>query len=387
MRNRVTHPSVSLPGQPGPTWLRRSSAAGLPLLSLALLAIGLSSCGGDDTTGPPVGDGAKIWRATANGVGSECGNLQDCLNTAADGDTIELEDGLYDSVGDTLAAGTCTALPQVTNGVCRKNVVVRGARGAQVVIDGRGEPGRVGLTVPADLTNVTIENLTFTNCWAGIGTAGGNVTIRNCVFTTGDHGLEAHETVLDLDNCTFEDHLQVAINLRNCSGSLRNLSVIASGAGLVSVGGRDLTVGNAQFGPFCKGGVTVTGSGEIALENCTIVDTAMLPGLSETAGILLLGNVSATIDRCIVAGNRGYGIRCATSGTVVVSCSDLFGNTVGPFGGCPDATGLRGNIAADPLFCGTYEYRLKPESPARLGDCGVMGAHADACGMSAVGSR
>lgn len=367
----ITPRSVQTPG---------SRALVPTAVSLVLLAaLALTGCGGEKTTEPPP-NGAKIWRVTADGTGTDCGPLQDCLNTAADGDTIELETGLYDTVGDTLAAGTCTALPQVTNAVCRKNVVVRGARGANVVIDGRGEPGRVGLTVSEDLTGVTIENLNFTNCWAGIGTTGGRVKIRNCTFSIGDHGLEAHDTALDLEGCTFENHLQVAINLLDCSGTLKNLSVVGSGAALTSRGGRDLTVSHAQFGPYCKGGVTVMGSGELALVNCTIVGTAMLPGLAETAGILLLGGVSTTIDRCIVAGNRGYGLRCATSGTVVVTCSDFFGNTVGAYGGCPAVTEERGNITADPLFCGPFDYVLKPDSPARLAACGVMGAHSAPCG-------
>lgn len=353
------------------------------LVLLAGVALHLSACGGDKTTQPPAG--GRIWRATANGTGSDCGDLQGCLDTAANGDTIELGAGLYDTVGDTLVAGTCTALPQVTNGICRKNVVVRAARGANVVIDGRGEPGRVGLTVPDNLTDVTIENLTFTNCWAGIGTAGGKVIIRNCVFTVGDHGLEAHETLLDVRDCTFENHTQESINLRNCSGTLQRLSVVGSGAGLASRGGRNLSVTHAQFGPFCAGGVSVLESGSLALTNCTVVGAGLLPQMADSTGVTVTGIASATLERCIVSGNSGYGLSCWESGAATVSCSDFFGNTEGNYRGCADATGQRGNISADPRFCGALDYFLKADSPARLAACGVMGAYAEACGAGAPG--
>ena len=74
---------------------------------------------------------------------------------------------------------------------------------------------------------------------------------------------------------------------------------------------------------------------------------------------------------------------CSSIGAATVSCSDLFGNTEGNYRGCADATGQRGNISADPLFCGALDYFLKANSPARLASCGVMGAYAEACGTAA----
>lgn len=365
----------------------RETAATWWLLLLVGVALHLAACGGDKTTQPPPNSG-RVWHATPDGTGSDCGNLQGCLDVAASTDTIELAGGLYDTVGDTLVAGTCTSLPQVTNGICRKSVVVRPARGATVVIDGRGEPGRVGLTVPADVSDVTIENITFTNCWAGVGTAGGKATLRNCTFSVGDHGLEAHETLLDIRDCTFENHSQESINLRNCSGSVQRVTVIGSGAGLASRGGRNLTVSHAQFGPFCAGGVLALESGALTLANCTILGAGMLPGMPDSNGVTVRRGASVTINSCIISGNRGYGVFCEqdeiSAPAATLNCSDVFGNLKANYGGCADATGQRGNISADPLFCdpGGFHYQLKPVSPARAG-CGVMGAYAEACGAAA----
>jgi hypothetical protein len=73
---------------------------------------------------------------------------------------------------------------------------------------------------------------------------------------------------------------------------------------------------------------------------------------------------------------------------VTLSCCDLFGNAGGDWVvGIADQEGIRGNFAADPLFCDPEngDLTLRSDSPCLPGNhpggaaCGLIGALGEGC--------
>lgn len=103
----------------------------------------------------------------------------------------------------------------------------------------------------------------------------------------------------------------------------------------------------------------------------------------------------ASISESIVARNQGPAIY-ADAPEVVVSCSDVWGNSGGNYTGMiGDQTGLNGNISEDPRFCGDNldaeaPYGLASDSPCAAGNngCAVdMGAQGITCPVVGISGR
>ena len=120
------------------------------------------------------------------------------------------------------------------------------------------------------------------------------------------------------------------------------------------------------------------------LNGVTITGAGMAPG--DSTALVASGGTSISVEKCVVADNRGFGLDCRAGGTATVSCSDFFANSAGGYAGCPDATGQNGNLAVDPRFCSSQnlDFHLQADSPARAA-CGAMGAFgSDPCRPPAV---
>lgn len=380
--DRVGHDSTAPRRCPSTPRSRR-----VPVLLGLLLVLG--GCGGDDGPDPPTG--GRTWHATPDGTGSDCGTLQACLDAAADGDTVELAGGRYTAVGDTLVPAAGGLGPVVANLAIRgapRSLVLRARAGSTPVIDGRGETGRIGLALPSNLATLEVVGLRFENCWAAIRATGGTVRLRECAFILGEHGLVADGTALDVAACLFEDHANESLLLRGCDGTLAGLEVLGSGAGLFAGASDDLRITTSRFGPFCQSALRFEEGGAARLETSTVYGAGMVQ--VDSTGIVVAGGATLQIDRSIVALNRGFGIDCRSGGTVVVSCSDVWGNSAGDYRGCPPATGTNGVISADPQFCsirGALDLHLGAGSPARTASCGVMGAYGATACNPAAGAR
>ncbi len=330
--------------------------------------------------------GPRLFRATPDGTGSDCGSLQDCLNAAADGDTVELTAGpgrtlgFYRTPADTLVDDGMGNLV-VANMVVKSGIVIRAAAGDTIRVDGTGD--RIGLVVPAGLAPVTVRGLRFDNCAIGLRITGGTHRVEACSFVTGLHGMVADGAELNVTGTVFSEFGAEAVLARDCAGAFTDCEFWGNNYGIFSAQSRDLVFDRIVMAFACLTGVRIEEGGTATLRRMTIFGAGMVPG--DSTAIVVAGGASVAIDRCVVSGNRGFGVHCRTGGTVTVACSDFFANSSGNFAGCVDPTGTNGVIALDPLFCDTasLDFRLAAGSPARLAACGVMGAFGDApCGSS-----
>lgn len=128
------------------------------------------------------------------------------------------------------------------------------------------------------------------------------------------------------------------------------------------------------------GGVYCRSTCRPQMYNVTIVENSAASG-----GGVYCYSSSPWLARVIIANSSsGDGVHGDNGSQPVLTCSDVFGNAGGEYGGIPDQTGMVGNISENPLFCGLTEadFTINEDSPcAVLGnDCGVlMGAYPVAC--------
>ena len=146
---------------------------------------------------------------------------------------------------------------------------------------------------------------------------------------------------------------------------------------------------NECFGASESGGtVLVDGSGHVRRNTI-----AFNRGSCPDAGIVAWSMAGLAIANNIVAMNGGIGMVIEAPVPGTFACNDVWGNERGGApanycGGCPDLTGIDGNISRDPLFCDgpDRDLRLHLDSPCApgAGACGLIGALGEGCGVSAV---
>jgi hypothetical protein len=330
----------------------------------------LLGCGDEDPSRPSA---ARVFHATADGAGSDCGTVQECVDQAAPGDTVELAGGIYDDPADTLVSLPGDP-PIVANIVARPGIVLRARAGVEVRIDGRWDAGRIGVLVPEGVSDVTIQGIRFDNCDPGVHATGGRLKIENCAFVTGGHGLVAVGTELDVSGSRFEEYVNDGVVLRDCSGRLGTSSFRGNGYFLFSAGSRDLVLEDLLLTYACFTGIRIEEGGTATARRITLVGAGMVPDADSTA-IVVAGNARLVLAQSIVSENRGYGVHCRAGGSVTITCSNFFNNSSGNYQGCPDATGMDGNLAVDPRFCSfpDGDFHLVATSPLRQAGCGEMG--------------
>ena len=110
----------------------------------------------------------------------------------------------------------------------------------------------------------------------------------------------------------------------------------------------------------------------VEIRNCTVATNASGDGIELNGG-------AGTIKNCIVAGNGGYGILCA-SVTPTVDYNDVWSNTSGGYSGCSAGAN---DISVDPIFCdaGAGNVSVHASSPTLgVGEGGInMGALGIGC--------
>ncbi len=167
--------------------------------------------------------------------------------------------------------------------------------------------------------------------------------------------------------------------------------------------------GTATYG----GGICISEGGSATLEDCSVYDNAA----TYVGGILLL-DADATIARCTIADNQaaslapgifrgnnadltlsasivainqgGPGVVCNGSGSITVTCTDVWGNSGGDWVGCIESqAGQNGNLCLDPIFCDAagHDFTLSSDSPCADGynpSCGRLGGEPVTCVPSDV---
>jgi len=125
---------------------------------------------------------------------------------------------------------------------------------------------------------------------------------------------------------------------------------------------------------------------KINLDGCTVVANES----HQEGGGLFLRGAAPQIFSTIITFNEGLGISTDATAYPELSCSDIYGNTLGDWEGTfGHQQGQSGNLSVDPLFCSTdmgniNRFFLRSDSPVAdpEGACDTMGAKAVGCQMT-----
>jgi hypothetical protein len=132
-----------------------------------------------------------------------------------------------------------------------------------------------------------------------------------------------------------------------------------------------------------QGGGGAYTSANMTMENCTVAGNS---AAQYGGGIESFNGAQNPISGSIIASNLSNQGIYTVSGVQAISCSDVFGNAGGDYGGStPNQTGLNGNFSVDPGFCNAaaQDYALYDTSgcaPERS-PCGTL------VGAAGVGCR
>ena len=146
------------------------------------------------------------------------------------------------------------------------------------------------------------------------------------------------------------------------------------------------------FDPWLNGMTVSANAGEIS-QNTFLSNIARWIVGPDSSTFLIGGmNIGAygnspevlLVERNLVVGNQGWGIRVSPPGNIQMSCNLTYGNK-DPFGNPTDLTGIPpddGHLFYDPHICylGGGNYSLPENSPALIGICGLIGASTSTCG-------
>lgn len=311
------------------------------------------------------------------------------------------------SGGNGAAVFCWTAAPTI------RNCVIEGSKG-------RGVYCRSGSQ--ARIENCVIQN----NDSAGVQLeTGANVTITGGrISGNSGYGLRMWDgTTATISGCQFGASV---VNARGESGAIRALQSVLSvtgcpisnstGNGIESYG-NDLTVTKCNL----VGNRSQTNGGAIAIywseEKAVSIDSCFFSGnTASTGGGMYLAQVGTlsishstfvnnktgidanvegiyvgpiTVANCIIANSTtGPGIDDASGITgMTISCSDIHANAGGDWiGALSRQLGLRGNIAADPLFCDAVgsDFTIAATSPCAAANttCGGMGVYPVGCTLN-----
>ncbi|MDX2473083.1 MAG: hypothetical protein QNL91_05195 [Candidatus Krumholzibacteria bacterium] len=351
------------------------------------------------------------------------------LAAAGAGDSIILSPGVYHE-----------SVLRIPVGVTLRGA---GASPAETVLDAGGL-GRI-LLIESIADSTIIENLTFRNSLAlgrnSYEQSGGAifisrsiVRISNCVFT--DNVAEAHGGAIrvsasspTIEGCTFRGN-----EAPNGGGGAIEASFGSSptifdclfeinaaqwgGAVSVRVGGtamvqNSMLVGNLAVGGLGYGGaifadknsvvgvvdVVMSGNqarfgGAVACFANSMVNLAHATVTDNRSDILgggmLIIDASPYVSNSIFAFNEGIGIGVTGNSAPVISCSNMYGNTLGDWTAALRAiTDMEVNYSADPMFCSRDPFsedglHLQQGSPLleTMTGCAVPGAFNRPCGAT-----
>jgi hypothetical protein len=241
------------------------------------------------------------------------------------------------------------------------------------------------------------------------------VTLRNCWSFEGGGGAVACVDTPSptFEDCRFEDNYAYSeygggfggggiICFGGASPTLRRCIFLRNtardgGGGLAAYEGSAPLLEDVLFvdcGSASGGGAIYLDGATATLNRVTITGSGLHDGYHEenARSVILCVGSSPSLERVIVAFNPvGVGLWTDAASAPTLSCCDFAANTEGNYGGSMvDPTGTNGNIALDPLFCGSGEPELalapasgSPCAPAN-NDCGVLiGALPVGCDLAA----
>lgn len=304
---------------------------------------------------------AEPARATTRLVPSEIPTIQAALDSSAAGDTVLVAPGEY--AWDTG--------PLTFRG---RNLVLRSEAGPTSTILRGTVSLSDGLSRAARLQGFTIH--------AGDVGFGGALAVHNASPT--------------IDDCMV---------IRN-RGSGLTPGILVSGG---DPGYADPLISNCVIA-FNEGGqyasaIAVISDAGAVISDCTIFGNGSGAGNCVSTGAQILEVTSGGVvfvTRTIVAGSPDQPAVTGLGwcGSVLVSCSNFYGNACGDYVGCVAGwLGVDGNFSADPLFCDptrdALDFTLATNSPCLPGNhpdgwsCNLIGARGEGCappGPTATGA-
>lgn len=205
-------------------------------------------------------------------------------------------------------------------------------------------------------------------------------------------GLRCHRASLAAESCRFRDNDAAfygggtdtwlgKVALRHCEISGNTAGHDGGGVYIGAAVGSEVVgctiVGNrAAVG----GGIYNFSSQGLTVQGCTIVANE-----AESGAGLQIGPYSLSLDGLLIAFNEGAAVSSEENEAVVITCSDVYGNTGGDWIG-PIATQAhaQGNLSIDPRLCDLpgEDYSLAANSPClpANNDCGMqIGAWGEGC--------
>jgi len=300
----------------------------------------------------------------------------------ADGSSLLLQDAEVRDCwhrGGLALYGGAPVLERVLVENCHTSNPEYGASGGGIRVGGN-----------ATLREVTVRGC---SCWEGIGggvITGGPTVFEDCLFEGNDSGSEIGYTERGGGGVACSGG---SPTFKRCV--FRGNTARDGGGGLGVYNGAAPLLEDVLFTENASdiGGSIVFDNAAGTLRRVTIVDSGYMEDWDEYDGpsaIHCIGS-SPTIEQVIVAlSDEGVGLWADAASSPALSCSDLFGNPGGNYGGTlADQTGLNGNISVDPLFCDAAggDYTLDAASPClpANNDCHLqMGAFGWGCGTTAA---
>lgn len=251
-----------------------------------------------------------------------------------------------------------------------------------------GPGGGISVGGNATLREVTVRNC---GCWENFGggvIVGGAALFEDCVFEGNGVGTEIGYTEFGGGGVACAGG---SPTFRRCV--FRGNYARDGGGGLGVYGTATpvfedvLFLGNASD----IGGSIIVRDASPTFRRTTVLDNRFEPDGDTADGPSAIHCIDAspTFEQVIVAySEQGVGLWADAGSALSLSCSDVFANPGGNYGGVlVDQTGANGNISADPLFCDAAggDYSLDGSSPCLPwnNDCELrMGAFGLGCGFT-----
>jgi hypothetical protein len=296
-------------------------------------------------------------------IDGTCHDIQTAVNAANDsGFTILIKPGTYNP-------------PSTINVSGKSNLKITGesaaGNGAAVI---NFNPGGWGFLV---------QNSTGSIEWLTIqgGSSNGMLSIRNSNYFSVGYSKISSNSSHTFDAQNSQDILIYNTEIRSSAGGIEfgningirvlNSNITDTANAIAIYDSQNIDIRGNLINGNRESAITLQNSQSLRVERNTIVNNAMNGSLYPAVRISGNANGNYEFNNNILAYNQGAGIKFeAQNFMATFQRNDVWNNTGGNYVGIADATGINGNISADPKinFGTSSAYCLLSDSPAIYGN-------------------